>query len=147
MDYTFGSLSLNDLNPTAEKIIQLFPDQRVFTLYGSMGSGKTTFIQKICNFLHVSDEVRSPTFSIVNEYHTDKGCSVFHFDFYRIKKLEEVYDIGYEEYIYSGDYCFIEWPEIIQELLPEKFVYISIEESGIKNRRNIVCYQKLNNQK
>ncbi len=147
MRYSFKSSSVNDLKNIAKKIIQHFPDERVFALYGSMGAGKTTFIQSLCSYLKVTDEVTSPTFSIINEYITTQNKPVFHFDFYRIKKLDEVFDIGYEEYIYSGDYCFIEWPEIIQELLPEKFVYIKIKETGEDGSREIICYQENINQK
>jgi tRNA threonylcarbamoyladenosine biosynthesis protein TsaE len=91
-----------------------------------MGAGKTTFIKAICHELGVTDIVQSPTFSIINEYKTTTGESLFHFDFYRIKKLEEVFDIGYEDYIYSGSYCFLEWPELIEPLLPEDTVRINI---------------------
>lgn len=91
-----------------------------------MGAGKTTFIKAICHELGVADIVQSPTFSIINEYKTTTGESLFHFDFYRIKKLEEVFDIGYEDYIYSGSYCFLEWPELIEPLLPEDTVRINI---------------------
>ena len=120
---------LEDLLPISKSILEEYKDQRIFAFYGSMGAGKTTLIKSICKALDVIDEVNSPTFSIVNEYFTSTEESVFHFDFYRIKKIEEVYDIGYEEYIYSDSYCFLEWPELIRELLPESFVYISIEEA------------------
>jgi len=121
--------SLEDLLPISKSILEEYKDQRIFAFYGSMGAGKTTLIKSICKALDVIDEVNSPTFSIVNEYFTSTEESVFHFDFYRIKKIEEVYDIGYEEYIFSDNYCFLEWPELIRELLPESFVYISIEET------------------
>jgi len=121
--------SLEDLLPISKSILEEYKDQRIFAFYGSMGAGKTTLIKSICKALDVIDEVNSPTFSIVNEYFTSTEESVFHFDFYRIKKIEEVYDIGYEEYIFSDNYCFLEWPELIRELLPESFVYISIEEA------------------
>ena len=95
-----------------------------------MGAGKTTFIKAICEILGVDDVITSPTFAIVNEYRSDlAGELVYHFDFYRIKKLEEVYDMGYEDYFYSGALCFIEWPELIEELLPGNTVKVSIVET------------------
>ena len=97
--------------------------------YGSMGAGKTTFIKAICDVLGVTDTVNSPTFAIVNEYLAANGESVYHFDFYRIKKIEEAYDFGYEDYFYSGNLCLIEWPELIEELLPEETVRVKIEET------------------
>ena len=94
-----------------------------------MGAGKTTFIKAICEELGVSDVITSPTFAIVNEYRSDvAGELIYHFDFYRIKKLEEVYDMGYEDYFYSGALCFIEWPELIEELLPGNAIKVTIEE-------------------
>ena len=101
------------LKPVAEKLIQQFPEQRVFAFYGKMGAGKTTFIQSICNALETDDNVTSPTFALINEYKTANQQSIFHFDFYRIKDIEEAFDLGYEDYLYSGDYCLIEWPEMI----------------------------------
>jgi tRNA threonylcarbamoyladenosine biosynthesis protein TsaE len=115
-----------DLVPAAERLLGAYPDSRVFAFYGRMGAGKTTFIKAICKVLGVSDIVQSPSFAIINEYKTTAGDSIFHFDFYRIKKLEEVFDIGYEDYIYSGSYCFLEWPELIEELLPPDVVKVTI---------------------
>jgi len=102
-----------------------------------MGAGKTTFIKAICRFLGVPDSVHSPTFSLINEYQTATGEPVFHFDFYRIKKIEEVYDIGYEDYIYSGSYCFLEWPGLIEPLLPQDAVRVSINENQADGSRTI----------
>jgi tRNA threonylcarbamoyladenosine biosynthesis protein TsaE len=116
----------SDLLPAAEKLLASFPAARVFAFYGEMGAGKTTFIKAICERIGVTDIVQSPTFSIINQYKTGDGNSVYHFDFYRIKKLEEVFDIGYEEYIYSGEYCLLEWPEMIEHLLPEESVKVRI---------------------
>lgn len=113
-------------------------DDRIFVLKGKMGAGKTTLIKAFCDVLEVNDVVTSPTFALVNEYQTDTNNQVYHFDFYRIKKLEEVFDIGYEEYFYSGEYCFIEWPEMIWELLPESFVYVNVEVG--KNEERIVQF-------
>ena len=98
-----------------------------------MGSGKTTFIKAISSVLGAVDIVQSPSFAIINEYKTSTGDSIFHFDFYRIRKIEEVFDIGYEEYIYSGAYCFLEWPELVEDLLPKDIVKVRI--SGDNERQ------------
>ena len=104
-------------------------DSTVFALYGKMGAGKTTFVKALCEELGVTDVISSPTFAIVNEYRSDEtGELIYHFDFYRIKKLSEVYDMGYEDYFYSGALCFIEWPELVEELLPGDAVKVTIEE-------------------
>lgn len=118
--------SLKALYPVAEKLIKQFPDQRVFAFYGKMGAGKTTFIQSVCKTLGTEDNVTSPTFALINEYKTAAKKSIFHFDFYRIKNLEEAYDLGYEDYLYSGNHCLIEWPEMIESLLPENIVRVKI---------------------
>ena len=118
--------TLENLSEVSKQILSHFPDSRVFALYGRMGAGKTTLIKELCRKLNVVDEVQSPTFSIINEYRTEGGDPVYHFDFYRIKKAEEAYDIGYEDYFYSGSYCFIEWPELIGDLLPEGTVKVCI---------------------
>jgi tRNA threonylcarbamoyladenosine biosynthesis protein TsaE len=115
-----------DLLPAAAQLINAFPDSRVFALYGKMGAGKTTFIKVLCKMLGATDVIQSPSFAIINEYSTLKGDPLFHFDFYRIKKIEEAMDIGCEEYFYSGNYCFIEWPELIEALLPEGTVHVEI---------------------
>jgi tRNA threonylcarbamoyladenosine biosynthesis protein TsaE len=119
--------SLKGLEKTAKKLITEFSDQRIFAFYGKMGAGKTTFIQAICRHLGTTDNITSPTFALINEYKTPENNSLFHFDFYRIKDLEEVFDLGYEDYFYSGNYCFIEWPEKIEPLLPENVVEVKIE--------------------
>ena len=104
----------------------------VIAFYGKMGAGKTTFIKAICEELGVNDVITSPTFAIVNEYSLPLGGrlegALYHFDFYRIKKIEEVYDMGYEDYFYSGNLCLIEWPELIEDLLPEDALRVTIEE-------------------
>ncbi len=114
------------LLPAAKKLLASWPGRRVFAFYGKMGAGKTTFIKAISSVLGAVDIVQSPSFAIINEYKTSSGDSLFHFDFYRIGKIEEVFDIGYEEYIYSGAYCFIEWPELVEELLPDDVVKVKI---------------------
>lgn len=113
----------------ARKLLESFPDDRFFAFFGSMGVGKTTLIKEICAELGVKDVVCSPTFAIVNEYAAANGDPVYHFDFYRLKSLGEAYDLGYEEYFYSGYYCFTEWTEKVEELLPENYVRVDIEET------------------
>ncbi|MDD2304310.1 MAG: tRNA (adenosine(37)-N6)-threonylcarbamoyltransferase complex ATPase subunit type 1 TsaE [Prolixibacteraceae bacterium] len=119
---------LSALQETARLLLNNFPNDRIFAFYGAMGAGKTTFIKAICHELGSNDYVTSPTFALINEYSTTEGSVVYHFDFYRIKKLEEAFDLGYEDYIYSGNYCFIEWPEMIEQLLPEGIVEVRIKE-------------------
>lgn len=120
--------TLDDYASAAEKLINSFAEERVFAFFGEMGAGKTTFIKAICNHLGASNNAKSPSFAIINEYavSNQQSNSIFHFDFYRINKTEEAYDIGYEEYFYSGNYCFVEWPEKITELLPENYVKVDI---------------------
>ena len=131
----FFAKDLDSLPAIAKSILDTTKGLNVFAFYGKMGAGETTLIKVFCKTLDVIDEVNSPTFSIINEYFTTEQESVFHFDFYRIKKLEEVYDIGYEEYVYSNNYCFMEWPELITELLPPSFVYVLIEELEDRERK------------
>lgn len=121
--------SLDQIQEAARQFVEAMGDNTVFAFYGKMGAGKTTFIKAVCEVLGVSDVITSPTFAIVNEYRSDlAGELIYHFDFYRIKKLEEVYDMGYEDYFYSGAVCFIEWPELVEELLPGNTVKVTIEE-------------------
>ena len=121
--------SLDQIHEAARQFIAEMGDNTVFALYGKMGAGKTTLIKAVCEELGVSDVITSPTFAIVNEYRSDTaGELIYHFDFYRIKKLEEVYDMGYEDYFYSGALCFIEWPELVEELLPGNTIKVTIEE-------------------
>lgn len=133
-----GDKGLASIHEAARKFIAAMGDDTIFAFYGKMGAGKTTFIKAICEEMGIEDVVTSPTFAIVNEYTVTRptevygsdhiGDSVYHFDFYRIKKQEEVYDIGYEDYIDSGCPCFMEWPELIEELLPYDTVKVTIEE-------------------
>ena len=118
--------NLDNIRAAAREFIQNMGDAHVFAFYGKMGAGKTTFVKAICEELGVKDVITSPTFAIINEYEGDE--TIYHFDFYRIKKLEEVYDMGYEDYFYSGALCFIEWPELIEEILPDDAVRVSITE-------------------
>lgn len=123
--------SLEEIDDAARQFIASMGDSKVFAFYGKMGAGKTTFIKAVCEALGVDDVITSPTFAIVNEYQSaTTGESIYHFDFYRIKKLEEVYDMGYEDYFYSGCLCFLEWPELIEELLPEDACKVTIEETS-----------------
>ena len=122
--------SESELAQAARTFVQAMDQATVFAFYGKMGAGKTTFIKALCEALGVSDVVNSPTFSIVNEYRSDTtGELVYHFDFYRIEKIEEVYDMGYEDYFYSGALCFIEWPELVEELLPGDAVKVTVTEA------------------
>ena len=117
----------------ARNLLQEYGEERFFAFFGKMGVGKTTLIKAMCGELGVEDNVCSPTFAIINEYKTGKGAPVYHFDFYRMKNAEEAYDIGYEEYFYSGEYCFTEWTEKVEELLPEHYVRVELqEENGIR---------------
>jgi len=134
MEQSFICHTVEDLQDIAEKMLKLFPEDRIFAFEGNMGAGKTTFIKVLCKNLEVLNEVVSPTFAIINEYHSKKVGPVYHFDFYRINKVEEVMDIGYEDYLYSGNYCLMEWPEKIEKLLPENIVYVAIENLDDRSR-------------
>ena len=125
---------IDHIREAAREFVEHIGDHRVFAFYGKMGAGKTTFVKAICEELGVEDVITSPTFAIINEYGRLGGASIFHFDFYRIKKLEEVYDMGYEDYFYSGALCFIEWPELIEEILPDDAVRVSISEQEDSSR-------------
>ena len=120
--------NIEELPEVARNLLSTFGEERFFAFFGKMGVGKTTLIKELCLCLGVEDNVCSPTFAIVNEYSDREGEPVYHFDFYRLKNLAEAYDIGYEEYFYSGYYCFTEWTEKIEELLPERYVRVEIEE-------------------
>ena len=120
--------SLDKIADAAREFVEQIGDKRVFAFYGGMGAGKTTFIKAVCEQLGVKDAVTSPTFAIVNEYASDFG-PVYHFDFYRIKNLGEVMDLGFEDYAYSGNFCLMEWPELIEDLLPDNTVNVHIAET------------------
>ena len=135
----FHISTIEALSEVSDYLVSLREESDVIAFYGSMGAGKTTLIKNLCHRMGVTDEVNSPTFAIVNEYVTEEGESIYHFDFYRIKKLEEAYDIGYENYFYSGNLCLIEWPEMIESLLPEKYIRVEIQHGETDDERVITC--------
>lgn len=118
--------TIQDLPLIAKEILQLYPRHRVFALRGQMGAGKTTFMHAMAEVLGSKSEVSSPTFAIVNQYDLPENMCIYHFDCYRLKNIEDAYNIGLEEYLYSGNYCFIEWAEIVDALLPEDCININI---------------------
>lgn len=128
-EYTITINGIEDYPQAAREFVKLLDWGRIFAFYGKMGSGKTTFIKSICEELGVKDSINSPTFAIVNEYEDRNQNTIYHFDFYRIKSIEEVYNMGYEEYFYGDAICFMEWPELIEELLPEETVKVFVEET------------------
>ena len=127
--------NLDTIHDAAKEFIKGMGEGKVFAFYGKMGAGKTTFIKALCEVLGVEDVITSPTFAIINEYTDGNDEPIYHFDFYRIKKLEEVYDMGYEDYFYSGNLCLLEWPELIEEILPENVVKVTIEEQADGTRK------------
>lgn len=141
-EHTIKITGLEDYPQAAREFIGQMQGARIFAFYGNMGSGKTTLIKSICKELGVEDSINSPTFAIVNEYEDKEQRTIFHFDFYRIKSLEEVYNMGYEEYVYSDAICFMEWPELIEELLPEETTKVYIEENGQGEREVKILFNE-----
>ena len=129
--------SLDKIADAAQEFVSQIGEKRVFAFYGGMGAGKTTFIKAVCDQLGVNDAVTSPTFGIVNEYNSQMG-PVYHFDFYRIKRAPEVLDIGFDDYIYSGNLCLMEWPELIEDFLPEETAIVKITEIENGMRKIII---------
>lgn len=129
--------SLDQLREVAEWLIQKAKNQTIWAFYGKMGAGKTTLIKEICSKLKVTDNVTSPTFALINEYHTSDNKIVYHFDFYRINKIEEAYDLGTDEYFESKNLCLIEWPELAEELLPKEHLRVKIQTPDNQNTREI----------
>lgn len=138
MEKQFTQISLAQLEEAAKNLLALLESRKVVLFYGHMGAGKTTFINLFCKSLQVVDDTSSPTFSIVNEYHTEADEVVYHFDFYRLKSEMEAYDLGYEDYLYSGNVCLIEWPEKIPSLLPEDAIEFHINGMGDKRDIKII---------
>ena len=126
--------NLESIDKVAAEILNDFPKAKLFSLKGQMGAGKTTLTKSLCKVMEVEDNVCSPTFAIVNEYFSEKEGTVYHFDFYRIKNLQEAIDIGFDDYVYSGNYCFMEWCENISPLLPDNITEISIEVAEDNSR-------------
>ncbi|WP_026897311.1 tRNA (adenosine(37)-N6)-threonylcarbamoyltransferase complex ATPase subunit type 1 TsaE [Daejeonella oryzae] len=133
----FKAENPEQLSEAASRLLKVAGDHKIFLFFGDMGAGKTTLIKALCHQLGVTDSVSSPTYSLVNEYPLSKGL-IYHFDFYRIKSQEEAFDIGFEEYLYSGNYCFIEWPEQVKDLWPDSFVKVTIEVVS-ETSRNITA--------
>ena len=125
---------IESIAAAAQEFMTKMGENKIFAFYGTMGAGKTTFVKALCEAMGVTDTVNSPTFAIVNEYDTPSGQPIYHFDFYRIKRLAEVYDMGYEDYFYGKGLCFIEWPELVEELLPEDTVKVTIKEEADGSR-------------
>lgn len=121
--------TINDINTAAAEFAGKLGDNRIIAFYGTMGAGKTTFIRALCQHLGVRDVINSPTFAIVNEYLSGSGEPIYHFDFYRIRKLQEAIDIGYYDYTDSGNLCLMEWPELVEDILPEDTLKVNIEEN------------------
>lgn len=134
---------LKGLSTAAAAVLNFAGDERMIIFKGEMGAGKTTLIKAICAETGIQDVVSSPTFSIVNEYESPEG-PVYHFDFYRIKDIREAYDIGYEEYFYSGQRCLVEWPELVAEILPESYICVEIQIDS-PDQRTITCSLHTNN--
>ena len=134
---SFDAVTLEVLDHVAEDILSMLSDKKIILFYGEMGSGKTTLIKEICKQLGVTDVMSSPTFSLVNEYHTVHHKIIYHFDLYRIKDINECLDIGMEEYLHSGHYCFIEWPDVALPLLPADYYSLSIQTEK-DNTRSII---------
>lgn len=126
--------SLDELPKAAEQFISQFSNERLFAFYGKMGAGKTTFIKALCRAMGSTDNITSPTFALVNEYDTKLPQKIYHFDFYRLKDMTEAMDLGFDDYVESGNFCFMEWPERIERLLPDHLVEVHIEETSPTSR-------------
>lgn len=126
---------ISELNSTAKAILAFAQEKKIFCFYGELGAGKTTLIKTICKTLNAKDSGSSPTYGLVNEYETNSGNIIYHFDLYRINNEAEAFDFGFEEYIHSGNYCFIEWPEKVAQLLPRDHINVVIE---VKDQQRII---------
>ena len=134
MKYELHIPSIEQLPQVAKEFLSLIGDKKLLAFYGQMGVGKTTFVKAICDALGVEDVVNSPTFAIVNEYTDAMGEAVYHFDFYRIKKHAELFDLGFDNYLDSGCFCLMEWPELVEELLPEDTLRLTLVEQADGSR-------------
>jgi tRNA threonylcarbamoyladenosine biosynthesis protein TsaE len=123
----YSGVTLQQLTGISRELVNHYPDQKIWLFHGDMGAGKTSIIKEICRQLEVNENMSSPTFTLVNEYLDKNGAKIFHFDFYRLKSEKEAFEIGVEEYFYSGNYCFIEWPEKVKSLLPAEHIDIAIK--------------------
>ena len=142
MNTTFYAKTIKELDKIAKALLEAFGNHKKVVFFGEMGVGKTTLIKSICKALNVQDVVTSPTFSVVNEYHNKKGELIYHFDFYRVKSEEEIYDLGYEEYFFTNSYCFVEWPEIALGLLPKERIEVKITKYKKARIINLLAYEK-----
>jgi tRNA threonylcarbamoyladenosine biosynthesis protein TsaE len=141
------SISINstaELQTVAQELLTFAKGETFFVFEGEMAAGKTTFIKAFCDVLGVKDVVSSPTFSIVNEYESETKL-IYHFDFYRLKTLQEAYDIGYEEYFYSPNYCLVEWPQKVEEILPDQYIKVQITIAGSTQRTFTFTNELLSN--
>ena len=132
---TIEIASLDDLERASVRFLETTRDHKKFAFHGAMGSGKTTLIKEVCKLLGATDSVTSPTFSLVNEYNTPEGATLYHFDLYRINTMEELFDLGYEEYFFGDSYIFVEWAEKAESLLPDGFVDVYLDETGPGSRQ------------
>lgn len=137
MKLIFNDIALGETQKVVEAVVPLLSKQKIVLFEGGMGTGKTTLIKSLCAALKVVDQVNSPSYSIVNVYKTAESQLIYHFDFYRLNHLEEAFDMGVEEYFYTGNICFIEWPERIEEILPDRFLKISIKTSHEKRNYTV----------
>jgi len=137
MDKTFDLPSLDVIDAVAQDILNTYSTYTVFTLVGNLGAGKTTLTQAFCRILKTEDEVLSPTYTLINEYASADGRSIYHADLYRINSLQEAMETGIEDYLFSGHYCFIEWPQLISTILPFKFVNLEIHQTTDGSRKII----------
>jgi len=133
--------NLGDLAESSKKLLEAFPNSSIFAFRGELGAGKTTFIKALCQQLGVEEVMSSPSFSIINEYRSIGGEVIYHFDLYRLKSIEEALDIGMEEYLYSDNHCFVEWPERAEGILPAETVFVNI--SVVNGLREISCRSSL----
>ena len=131
----YTATNVNDLRSIAADFLESIGSNRIIAFYGSMGAGKTTFIKALCDLLKVTDTVNSPSFAIINEYSVPNNGSIYHFDFYRLKNINEAFDMGCEDYFYSGNYCFVEWPEKVEELMPPNHVRVTIDIVSPQERK------------